>query len=152
MNSPANSGQTQAKRNKKGQFTLGISGNPIGPKPGYKQMGSLIKDALKELATGSEDKTWADMIIKRLIMNAVAGKEKSIEIILDRVDGKVKDEFKGEVTEFVAHNETNDGALGDIVDDFIAHFREKLNEQNKKPEKVTPLKAILQPSFHPHRN
>jgi len=51
---------------------------------------------LKELPDGG-DKTYAELVGKRLILNAMSGKEKSIGMLLDRTDGKVAEEWKGEV-------------------------------------------------------
>ena len=115
---------------KTGQFVPGYAGGPGAPL-GTKHMGTLLADALKELASGSEDKSWAQMVVKRLIMNAVAGKEKSIELIFERMDGKVKDEFKGEISGLVAHAEVSEDKLEGVIDEFIKSFRKKLNAKNK---------------------
>lgn len=119
-------------RNEKGQFLPGVSGNPNGKPLGTKHMGTLLAEALKELASGSDTKSWAEMVVKRLIMNAVAGKEKSIEMIFDRMDGKVKDEFRGEISGMIAHGDVGDSQFEGLVDEFIATFKKKNHERNEE--------------------
>ena len=77
-------------------FPKGKSGNPNGRPRGSMGLTTLLRVLLKELPEGG-DKTYAELVAKRLILNAMAGKEKSIGMLLDRADGKVAEEWKGEV-------------------------------------------------------
>ena len=128
---PTNNGKTLVKRDKKGRVTPGSVLNPTGPKPGYKHMSTILTEALKDFAENS-DKTYAHHIIKRLILNALSGKEKSIEMIFDRTEGKVKDEFKGEFSGLIAHGNVGEDKLEGVVDEFLATFKKKLHAKNKK--------------------
>lgn len=120
------------ERDERGRLKPGSVLNPVGTKPGTKHMSTMLAEALKELASGSDEKSWAEMVVKRLIMNAVSGKEKSIEMIFDRVDGKVTDRLQADITGMMVHTDTETNKkLEGVVDDFIASFRKKLNEKNK---------------------
>jgi hypothetical protein len=129
---PSNNGKTLVERDEKGRVLPGSVLNPEGPKPGYKHMSTILAEALKELASGSDTKSWAEMVVKRLIMNAVSGKEKSIEMIFERMDGKVTDKLQADISGVLAHGDASDPKLAGVVDDFISNFKKKLHEQNKE--------------------
>lgn len=46
---PVNLGETQAIRDERGRYLKGVSGHPSGPRAGYKQKSSLIKEAFCEV-------------------------------------------------------------------------------------------------------
>lgn len=127
---PANSGTTQEERNEKGQFKPGFSGNPDGPKPGYKQLSTQLKEALAKIWEGSASEV-QELLIKRLLTLAVVkGDMRAIELIFERIDGKVKDHFIGELSGFIGHGQIPEEDMGDLVSEFVANFKTKLHEKN----------------------
>ena len=138
MNTLSKDGKKIAKttktveRDDRGRLKPGSILNPEGTKPGTKHMSTLLAEALKELASGSDTKSWAEMVVKRLIMNAVSGKEKSIEMIFDRTDGKVTDKLQADISGIIAHGELGDDKMEGIVDAFIDTFKKKNHERNKE--------------------
>lgn len=87
MDQPENTGQNQAIRNEKGQFVPGVSGNPAGKPPGTKHMSTLLEEAIKKVAEGSDDPEDLQ-IVKALIKKAKSGDISAIKEIWDRLEGK----------------------------------------------------------------
>lgn len=87
---PAKSGETQQiDRNPDGTFKKGVSGNPAGPKPGYKHLTTLLTDFLKQKHHSGE--TYDRLLIQRVAKKAIEeGSERMIEHIWDRMEGKPK--------------------------------------------------------------
>ena len=84
-----------AKDGEKTQFKPGQSGNPEGPKPGYRQARTVLKELLAvELddvnpLTGEKGKyTVADLLHLQQIKKAKEGDTSAYKEIQDRVDGK----------------------------------------------------------------
>lgn len=94
---PENTGaKQQIERNPDGTFKEGVSGNPAGKPKGSKHLSTLLWEALQKKAkdkTGKEtDTTVADLLIQRLLKDAVE-KGSRIEMIFDRIDGQAKQEI-----------------------------------------------------------
>mgnify|MGYP003393555306 CR=1 FL=1 len=82
------------------RFKPGQSGNPKGRPKGQRQLSTILKEALKEIAKGKTGKplldpetgealTWEAALIKRIIDKAIIkGDQKTIEMIFDRIEGK----------------------------------------------------------------
>lgn len=74
-------------------FQPGKSGNPSGPGKGFKHLSTVLRDMLSEDLPVIEDgkkvkKKLSDIIIRKLIIKAMAGDIKAIREILDRTEGK----------------------------------------------------------------
>lgn len=88
---PENSGITQEKptvlRNPDGTYPKGVSGNPDGPKAGYRHMTTKLLDAITKVSDNGGD---ADdvAIVKKLVEKAKGGDMRGIELILGYIDGK----------------------------------------------------------------
>lgn len=88
---PVKSGTTQEKptvlRNPDGTFPKGVSGNPDGPKAGYRHMTTKIMEAITAVADGKAESD--DIaIVRTLIAKAKGGDMRGIELILGYIDGK----------------------------------------------------------------
>ena len=83
----------EQKKNRRGQFKPGVSGNPGGRPRGRPS----IAAALCRLAEAEAEpdfsappgETWGERIARVLIERAARGDARAIAIVLDRVDGKV---------------------------------------------------------------
>lgn len=92
---PVNTGKKQAKaktgdsgmRDEKGRIKKGHALNPNGKPKGAKHMTTLLKDALKKVAEGSDDPNDV-AIVQSLISSAKAGNISAIEMVFNRIDGK----------------------------------------------------------------
>lgn len=81
-------------------FKPGQSGNPKGRPKGARQLSTILKDALRQIAKSKDGKplldpetnepvTYEVALIKRVIEKAVMkGDYKTIELIFDRIEGK----------------------------------------------------------------
>jgi len=49
MKKPENTGKMQAKRDNKGKFIKGVSGNPAGKIPGTKNFDTIFEEAIREI-------------------------------------------------------------------------------------------------------
>lgn len=138
QNKPSNSGQALVKRDEHGRVLPGSQLNPLGPKPGYKLLSTQLREALMEFATNS-DKTKGRLLIDRLVLNALSGKERSIEIILERLEGKVKDEFKGEIEHSgaMAQIELSGKDSKEIVKQWTDYFKKQLRKKNAERNSTT---------------
>lgn len=91
--SKPNSGKTQVQRDKKGRFPPGKSGNPSGPKPGYKQKKTVFLEAATRLGllddTGQPLKPYED-VVNAMVKKAKKGSTQAAEMIFDRIDGRPK--------------------------------------------------------------
>lgn len=88
---PENSGITQEKptvlRNPDGTYPKGVSGNPDGPKAGYRHMTTKLMDAITKVSEGTGESD--DIaIVKTLVEKAKGGDMRGIELILGYIDGK----------------------------------------------------------------
>lgn len=75
------------KRDEKGRLAKGSVLNPKGKEKGTKHMTTLLKDALKKVAEGSDDPNDV-AIVNTLIASAKAGNISAIEMVFNRIDGK----------------------------------------------------------------
>ena len=129
---PANTGEKQVLTGReRTQFKPGQSGNPAGKKPGTYGITTLLKMLLKEIPENG-DKSYAELVAKRLILNAMSGKEKSIGMLLDRSDGKVAEEWKGEVehTGVVGSIELKGKDNKAVVDMWKQFLRSQVKKRN----------------------
>jgi hypothetical protein len=88
MSKPANAVKIQSS--KPYQFQKGVSGNPAGKPRGTRHLNTLMRDCLMNYKNDkgiSADHLLVEVIIKK----ALSGNTKALEIIFDRVDGKVQD-------------------------------------------------------------
>ena len=75
------------KRDEKGRLAKGSILNPKGGEKGKKHMTTILKEALKKVAEGSDDPN--DIaIVNTLISSAKAGNISAIEMVFNRIDGK----------------------------------------------------------------
>ena len=113
-----------------GHFLPGNHANDDGRPAGSLNKTTVFKRALEQLVDEiieGDGRTYAEAMVKRLMLNALQGKEKSAEILWDRLEGKPMQPIKhsGSIT---------DDTESDEADAFI----EEMNEE---------LKYILS---HPH--
>lgn len=77
-------------------FPPGVSGNPDGKQTGTKNFTTLVREALKKLATVKDEKTgetreesYEALLIKRVLNKAIEkGDTRMIEILWNYLDGK----------------------------------------------------------------
>lgn len=88
---PSNDRKTIAKptvkRDEKGRLAKGSVLNPKGGEKGKKHMTTILKEALKKVADGSDDPNDV-AIVNSLISSAKAGNIGAIEMVFNRIDGK----------------------------------------------------------------
>lgn len=76
------------KRDEKGRFLKGVSGNPKGKKPGSMSVVAAIRRKLEERVEG-KNKTYLEFLVEKVMKNAVIdGDNAMIKDIIDRIDGK----------------------------------------------------------------
>lgn len=80
-----------AKDGKKYQFKKGQSGNPGGNVKGVPHIATMIKRLGMEVAEGTKDKTYLEMVIRNAWIAAMEGDDKSREFLFNRAFGKVTD-------------------------------------------------------------
>lgn len=139
---PAKSGETQATRNDKGQFLPGISGNPAGPEPGYKQerrISYFINKILDEMPEGS-DKDYAELIARRAVLNAIAGDHSARVYVTERHEGKVPEDFRGDITHggVIGNIEISGKESKELVTEWVKFVRDQIKKRNAPPTTDTP--------------
>lgn len=98
---PENTGtKEESIRNPDGTIKKGHTLNPAGRPKGARSLSTILKEYLINTSRKTADGdtvTLAEGVMRKLVDNALRGKEKSIEILLERVDGKVDSNinFKG---------------------------------------------------------
>ena len=76
-------------RDEKGLFIKGVSGNPAG-RPVFSLV-SILKAELQKCPEGQDKKTYADMLIQRIMKKAISdGDDAQIKNILQYVEGMPK--------------------------------------------------------------
>jgi len=88
---PANTGKKQEiQRDEKGRFIPGVSGNPTGPEPGYKQFDTIFEQAIKRIVKEKKlpvKDPEIDMVIKGVV-EALKGNYNYFRDFMDRRYGK----------------------------------------------------------------
>lgn len=79
-------GNSVTTQNKPWLFQPGQSGNPAGPKPGYRHFKTLFKEAIVKIADGEAESDDVIMV-KQVVAKAKKGDLKAYEIVRDEVDG-----------------------------------------------------------------
>ncbi len=74
-------------RDKGGKLLPGQRLFPDGNKKGQRHFATLMKEAVKKIAEGT-DTPYDKLMVQRHLEKAVRGDTKSFEIFLDRIDGK----------------------------------------------------------------
>ena len=73
-------------RDDKGRFIEGVSGNPDG-RPVFSLI-SILKAELQKCPEGQDKKTYADLIIKRMLKEAIEkGDQQQIKLIWNYIEG-----------------------------------------------------------------
>lgn len=132
-------GEQESKRDDKGRFLPGHSGNPEGPPVGHKKnlISTAIKKFLETMPEGGKE-SYAEMIAKRAVLNALAGNAQFFNYVIERTEGKVTEEFKGELNALIAHGEASPDRIDGLVESFVTDFRKKLHErQNQSGDNAT---------------
>lgn len=97
---PLDNGNKLEMRNPDGTLKKGAVLNPNGRPKGARSMTTILREYLmnttRKTADGDEV-TIAEGVMRKLADNALRGKERSIEMLLERIDGKVDSNinFKG---------------------------------------------------------
>ena len=131
--SPVNNRKTTGKRDTR--FKKGQSGNPKGrPKgtTGAVSITGLVREELKKCPEGEDKKTYADLVVKRILAKAIKdGNDKMIEKIWAYMDGLPKQphEFSGK-----------DGDPLTILLGEISHKREVLAQKDDRSRITTKPK------------
>lgn len=114
-------------------FEPGESGNPDGRPPGV-SLTATVRRILEERPNGTDEKTYLEHISKRAVLNAMAGKEKTLEMIWERVDGKVTDhlitEHTGSIATLPLSGKVNKKAASAVRQMLYA----KLKEERKRAD------------------
>lgn len=77
------------------RWQQGESGNPLGKSKGEVNITSRLKrELLKDLPNSKTDSCKADMVVAALVAEAREGNVQAINIILDRLEGKVTDKVE----------------------------------------------------------
>ncbi len=88
---PATQGATgEGPRDERGRFRKGYSGNPSGPKPGFRSLSDRLKLALEE-----NDGYLAKWLLAAWVRMVFEGKVDAIKAVLDRTEGKVPQPIVG---------------------------------------------------------
>lgn len=89
---PANTGES---RNPDGTFKKGVSGNPAGKPEGSFSLIAMLKAELQKCPEGQDKKTFADMLIQRIMKKAISdGDDSQIRNILQYVEGMPKQKLE----------------------------------------------------------
>jgi hypothetical protein len=74
-------------RDEHGRFVPGVSGNPEGPKPGYRHFTTKVREALAKIADGKSE-TYEVLLVKRVLKKAIEGGDtQMIKLIWNYIDG-----------------------------------------------------------------
>ena len=123
---PANTGKTQEiQRDEKGRFPPGVSGNPSGPKPGYKQFDTIFDEAIKEIAESKDlriDNPEKKLMIKAVI-EALKGNHNFWKSLAEFRYGKPKEQL----------DLTSGGEPLGII--FLPRRKQDENKQLEEPQK-----------------
>jgi hypothetical protein len=99
-------------RDEKGHFVEGVSGNPKG-RPVFSLI-TLLKAELQKCPEGQDKKTYADLLVQRIMKKAISGgDDQQIKNILQYVEGmpkqslKVEGEIKTALVEFIDGQDKN---------------------------------------------
>lgn len=104
-------------RDDKGRFIEGVSGNPDG-RPAFSLL-SILKAELQRCPEGQDKKTYADLIIKRMLADAIKkGDDAKIKLIWNYIEGMPPQDIKT----------TGELRIVEAPKEVI----EKLNESNPK--------------------
>lgn len=138
---PGNSGETQETRDEKGRFLPGVSGNPAGPKPGYKLFTTKVREALAKIAEGKNE-TYETLLVKRVMKKAIEGGDTAmIKLIWNYLDGMPQ----------LHIDHTTDGEkLGspaDIDMDLLADEMERIIRNRKMKQHEIPARVEEHPSL-----
>jgi len=80
---------TEKKRDDKGRFRKGQSGNAGGRPKGSVSLTTLLRHALLE-ADPTTKKTLARQLIDSLVAEALGGNVRALEVVLERIDGPAR--------------------------------------------------------------
>lgn len=78
----------KVKRNSKGQFPSGVSGNPGGRKVGQLTLTGVLRNLLEKESGKKNCETVGEEIMRELLRYARKGSPKLFELIMNRIDGK----------------------------------------------------------------
>ena len=130
--------QSRTAHLKDHQWKKGESGNPKGRPPGtYTALSSLLREKLIEITDPETQKTVAMEVVEKWVNNVKGGKEKSLEMMLDRTEGKVTEHIITESTGAIVVAE----AKGKTNKQIAVLARQALRQQiksmhaNKEPKK-----------------
>ena len=85
---PDNTGDNRIKRDKRGKFLPGVSGNPDGKPLGAFSLLSILKAEIQKCPKGKTKKSYAALIIKRMLADAIAlGDSTQIKLIWNYLEG-----------------------------------------------------------------
>jgi hypothetical protein len=110
-----------------GQFQVGRSGNPGGRPTSAKVFRDAIMAEIKRKAVGPDgiDVERVQLIARRLVDDAINGDNRAVELIMDRIDGKVPQglEHTGELE--VNPEPPSDRDVAKVLALMIAKIRHK---------------------------
>lgn len=129
---PLSVGESRPKKdrlaNLRPPWAPGQSGNPAGRPPG-RSLTDVVKAILNELPPG-EKKSYLDLLGKRVVLSAVGGKERTLEMLWERTEGKVKDHFINEHSGII----TTVTPTGKTNRDITKLVRDKLRAELRNPK------------------
>lgn len=87
---PENTGDLQEKRDGKGRFVKGVSGNPEGKPKGSVSIVAKIKEELAKTPEGQKA-SYLEALVKQILRKAIVeGNEGMIKLIVSYIDGMPK--------------------------------------------------------------
>lgn len=86
---PVISGNFQGKRDSKGRFKPGVSGNPDGKPIGIKSIPDILRAIGNEkIKIGNQEITRIEVVLNKVYEEAIKGTRWAVEFIADRTEGK----------------------------------------------------------------
>lgn len=89
IKNPDNTGEIQVvkRRDEKGRFKPGMSGNPAGKPPGSISLTTKLKKELEKMPQGQKI-TYLDALVKQILKKAIVdGDQQMIKLIWNYLDG-----------------------------------------------------------------
>ncbi len=123
---PAKQAVSGLKRTAGGRFPPGQSGNPKGRPPVGKSLAEVVRRIGEEpLTVGGQQWTRLEAVIRRLYQDAIAGKERSAELLFDRGFGRAVQP----IADWREEAEKAGLRPGDVFEEMVQQLARKLPQE-----------------------